>query len=91
MKRLLSLFLIATMLLAVPMQITATPLSTVQEDEPYRTAEVRELRKSNSDSYLLSDGTYECVVYAYDKYYQDDFGSYVEIDNSIVKSPIARS
>lgn len=33
-----------------------------------RVREVSELRTENSDTWLLSDGSYECVVYSYDKY-----------------------
>ena len=30
--------------------------------------EVENLRETNAETYLMSDGSYECVVYAYDKY-----------------------
>lgn len=52
--------------------------------EQNRIAEVTELRENNSDTYLLSDGTYECVVYSEDKYFQDESGEYQTINNSII-------
>ena len=54
------------------------------ENAPYRVAEITELREKNADTYLLSDGTYESVIYAEDKYYQNDNGDLIEISNSIV-------
>ena len=90
MKRSLSLFMAAVMLLLLPANILASGVSGAQ-NEPTRVRQLEELRESNSDTYLLSDGSYECVVYAADKYYKDDSGKYVEIDHSIVKSPVMRS
>ena len=46
--------------------------------------EVVELREKNSQTFLLDDGSYECVVYAEDKYFEDDSGELVEIDNTVV-------
>lgn len=37
---------------------------------PTRVMEVESLRETNAETYLMSDGSYECVVYAYDKYYK---------------------
>ena len=50
----------------------------------YRIREIPELRETNSDTYLLSNGNYECVIYSEDKYYQTTNGIFIEIDNSIV-------
>ncbi|MBO4484178.1 MAG: DNRLRE domain-containing protein [Lachnospiraceae bacterium] len=44
------------------------------------------LRTKNSDTYLRTDGMYECVVYAEDKYYEDSTGVLVEFDNTIVSN-----
>lgn len=41
------------------------------------------MRETNSETYLLSDGSYECVVYPDDKYYRDASGSLQLIDNTI--------
>lgn len=90
MKRVLSLIMVALMLLLLPADMLASGVSGAQE-EPTRVRQLDELRESNSDTYLLSDGSYECVIYAGDKYYKDDSGKYVEIDHSIVKSPVTRS
>ncbi len=53
--------------------------------EPHRVSEVHRLRSENSETFLLSDGTYECVVYSHNKYYRDANGKYSRIENSIVK------
>ncbi|MCR4710416.1 MAG: hypothetical protein K5653_09210 [Clostridiales bacterium] len=53
-------------------------------EEVTRVREVEELRELNSDTYLLSDGLYECVIYSGNKYYETDNGKLAEIDNSIV-------
>lgn len=90
MKRILSLFIVAVMLLLLPADMLASGISSAQ-NEPTRVKQLDELRKSNLDTYLLSDGSYECVVYAGDKYYKDDSGKYVEIDNSVVKAQNIRS
>lgn len=51
---------------------------------PTRVAEVESLRVTNSETYLMSDGTYECVVYAYDKYYKDTSNTLQLVDNKII-------
>lgn len=48
--------------------------------------EVPELREANSETYLLSDGTLECRVFPEDKYYLNNKGEYIEIDNSIANT-----
>ena len=53
-------------------------------DECTRVCELSEFRESNSETYLLDDGTYECVVYSDDKYYKDEDGTYKTIDNSLI-------
>ena len=90
MKRILSLFMAAVMLLFLPSDVLAVGISDAQY-EPTRVRQLEELRSSNSDTYLLSDGSYECVVYAGDKYFRDDSGNYVEIDHSIVAALNTRS
>ncbi len=60
----------------IPANGTAAPVSRVREEVS--------LREANSETYLLSDGSHECVIYAGNKYYQDDNGGYVLIDNEIV-------
>lgn len=50
-----------------------------------RVAELPEYRECNSDTYLLSNGNYECVVYPGDKYYLDKDNNYAEIDNALVR------
>ena len=46
--------------------------------------EVPELREKNADTFLLSDGGYECVLYLDNKYYDDGTGKLVPIDNAII-------
>ena len=55
-----------------------------QGDEPTRVSEAVELRETNADTYLMSDGSYECVIYADDKYYEDAEGKLSLIDNSTI-------
>lgn len=45
---------------------------------------ISSLRTKNSDTYLRTDGMYECVVYAEDRYYEDGTGAFVEYNNAIV-------
>lgn len=49
-----------------------------------RVQEIEFLREKNSETYLLSDGKFECVVYADNKYYMDANEELKLIDNSIV-------
>ena len=75
----LVVLLLLLVIIAIPLTISAleeTPVARVQE--------VVSLRSTNSETYLLSDGSYECVIYAYDKYYYDNTGSFRQIDNSII-------
>lgn len=60
----------------IPANGTAASVSRVREEVS--------LREANSETYLLSDGSHECVIYAGNKYYRDDNGEYVPIDNGIV-------
>ena len=57
-----------------------------RDSQAERICVMDELREPNSDTYLLSDGSYECVVYSEDKYYRNTCGEFSEIDNSIIKS-----
>ncbi|MBO4831382.1 MAG: DNRLRE domain-containing protein [Oscillospiraceae bacterium] len=86
MKRLLAILLCAVAVLSCscPAFAADTAVEETGPNDQYRVAEVPELREKNADTYLLSDGTYECVIYAEDKYYKDGNGKYVEIDNSII-------
>lgn len=91
MKRILSLCMIVVFLaisLGVPIEaetiLPATEGAAETELIRTRVQEVEGLRETNAETYLMSDGTYECVVYAEDKYYWDDSGDLLEINNSIV-------
>ena len=48
--------------------------------------ELEDLRTKTSETYLLSDDTRECVVYAENKYYEDAQGKLELIDNSIIET-----
>lgn len=83
MKKAVAILLLLTeILLLVTLTANAeeSPLST---GAPERLSEIEELRECNSEAYLLSDGTYESVVYAEDKYFEDENGKLSEIDNTI--------
>lgn len=64
-----------------PQRIHSAP-----EQQTERVSVVEELRETNSDTYLLSDGSYECVVYSEDRYYKNTRGGYTEIDNTIIEA-----
>lgn len=64
-NRLLALFMtIALLFSSVSFAVSA------EEAPAVRVSEVESLRETNAETYLMSDGSYECVVYAYDKYYK---------------------
>ena len=56
-----------------------------KEKEAAILSEILELRETNSETFLLDDGTFQCVVYAADKYYYDEDGFLAKIDNTIVE------
>ena len=90
MRKVLLMLLI--LILSMSMIPSAFAEDTVSpQEEVTRVREEVDLRETNADTYLLSDGSYECVVYADDKYYIDDKGEYTEIDNSIVNEEHAVS
>lgn len=81
-------FLLLFMMILPPLAAPRTALSE-GEPEPEIVEEVLGLRETNSETFALSDGSYECVVYASDKYY-DAGGSVPElIDNSIIEKRFA--
>lgn len=87
--------IVAIVLVVTSASSLCTPVKAVdlqaQTDTAARIATLEELREPNSDTYLLSDGSYECVVYAEDKYYEDENGKLVEIDNTIVATNDVKS
>lgn len=85
-KKLLSMFLCAVMIISCSSSVFAAGSISEQSlpNEQYRVNKISELRERNADTYLLSDGTYECVVYSEDKYYLDADGEFKEINNTIV-------
>lgn len=77
--------LLAVALCSMPVMVSAESIGT---DAPSATRvnEILELREPNAETYLLSDGSYECVVYSRDKYYYDSDKSLKLINNSIIKN-----
>jgi hypothetical protein len=71
-----------------PQQAAAVEPVVITEEVPdgevTRVEEVLHLRETNSETYRLSDGRYECVVFAEDKYFRNDANQLQLIDNSIV-------
>ena len=84
LKSVVSLFLVIVLSLSLSINVAAQPQISAAETVT-RICEVETLRETNSETYLLSDGTYECVVYAEDKYYLDNSQSLRLIDNSITR------
>jgi len=60
--------------------------TAVASEAVTRVQEIEFLREKNSETYLMSDGKFECVVYADNKYYADADGQLKLIDNSIVRT-----
>lgn len=84
MKRLL-VFIVAVVMLLTTLGFTPSEQAQAEgEQQAVRVEIVDDLREVNSDTYLLSDGSFECVVYSEDKYYKDTHGEYKEIDNTII-------
>lgn len=87
MKKLFTFVLCMCLLISCIPNVRAVsePLAEAEPDaEAYRTEEVLELRTENSETYKMSDGTYQCEVYAENKYYLDEKGEYCLIDNTII-------
>lgn len=84
LKRALSYLLVLIMLF----QLLLIPMSVSGENaaEPGIVRELCELRNTNAETYLRTDGLYECVVFSEDKYFLAPDGFYSEIDNSIIKT-----
>lgn len=85
MKKIFSIF-VAVFTLAATTFYPVDASNAFQAENATRVSEVPHLREENSDTYLLSNGNYECVIYSQDKYYKDADGEYAEIDNTIVKA-----
>ena len=89
-SRLLALFMAFVLLFSsVSFAVSAEPVPVAEA--PVRVSEVENLRETNSETYLLSDGTYECVVYAYDKYYKAADNTLQLTSSKIVPAGTTRS
>lgn len=93
MKRMLALLMASIIIVVLSSNVTAvdttdTQSTTLQsaaaQSEVTRIEEVESLRETNSETYLMSDGSYKCVVYSEDKYYIDEEKELQRIDNTIV-------
>ena len=80
------LLLIVIMTFGMTSFVFADESESPQGIDITRVREEVELREPNADTYLLSDGSYECVVYSDNKYFENDSGELAEIDNSIVNA-----
>lgn len=67
-----------------PVPVTEPDPEPGNTEPAVRVSEMTELRETNSETYLLSDGTYECVVYAEDVYYKTADGALAAIDNTLI-------
>ena len=75
MKRLAALSMLLVMLCSAFMVGTAASAAEPGTADPDQLGEVLELREKNSETYRLEDGSYECVVFAEDKYFEDETGN----------------
>lgn len=77
----LPLLIMSICLQVIPSNAFATEIPAEQVQT---IGEIEFLRETNSETYLLSNGTYERVIYAYDKYYCDINDTLRLIDNSLI-------
>lgn len=68
------------------MIISSEPSEVISAPEPVRGSEIQSLRETNSKTYEMSDGSYQCVIYAEDIHYEDSTGALKEIDNAITNA-----
>ena len=86
---LVTLAVLSSIFLSIP--VTANEHLDITENvKPFRVNEITKLRSDNSQTYLLSDGSMECVIYADDKYFSDSSGELVAIDNAIIHNPLTK-
>ena len=92
MKRHISLLLCFVLTLTVISPIATEQSKTKSAQAASAPAEqvceLTQYRTKNSETFLLSDGTRDCVVYAENKYFEDASGNLTLIDNSIVDTRI---
>ncbi len=63
--------------------VVAAASSTKGPQGNERVGKVATKQGTDYDTYLLEDGSFECVIYPCDRYYETEFG-YEEIDNSVI-------
>ncbi len=83
-RKWIAILLVISLLTSFPVYAADADTEIPVETEAVRVSEVESLRETNSETYLMSDGTYQCVVYAEDKYYLDSNDTLQRIDNTIV-------
>ena len=82
LKQLISLFIVLTLFFNGTF-VFATQPSLDEEPHIERVKEIKPLRQTNSETYLMSDGSYECIIYSGNKYYEDNANDLQLIDNTI--------
>lgn len=80
-KRIIALLATLSMFFAFSSQ----QVGFVNADASSDKLEVQDLRTTNSKTYQLCDGSFECVVYSEDIHYIDENGQLADIDCSIVE------
>ena len=83
-KKHICILLIVCLLFSAVLMSTPSHAYSPEGEEPQRVEELTGLRERNSDTWLLSDGGYEAVIYAGNKYYPTENGIMEPIDASIV-------
>lgn len=84
MKKVVAIFMLIVLVFSFSNIGFASSGNDATEVELENLNEVIDLREKNSETYRLEDGSYECVVFAEDKYFEDETGKLVEINNAIV-------
>lgn len=82
-RSIIALFTMIVMLFTISGTVLATDQQLSTDETATRVREIIELRTTNSETYLMSDGTRQCVVFSDDKYYETGNALRL-IDNSIV-------
>lgn len=89
MKRFIAFLLLLSFLCSILFVGSSVAATQSENQEPERLGEIVGLREKNSETYCMSDGTYECIVFSDNKYYEGIDGSLELIDNTIVPTEIA--
>ena len=87
-KKVVALYmsLMMALVLIIPTRAEEPGKNQKSDGNVIQVCEIEGLRTKSSETFLLSDGTYDCVVYSENKYFEDGGGNLVPIDNTVVET-----